>query len=220
MDLINERNTWRLIYCLYKNRLETMNYHSQMEDHYPSCISEKDVVDNLYTSENYIREYQLIIDWLEKNALDQANKSQAIEHFTDKTVAWENTVHELHNRHLGIAFSSSRPLVSSLDPDAPIRQGKSLHDLDREDDARLEKRMFLEVRCGQLQKAQALAIHCGQPWRAACLLGWILHRDSNYANPSTDKKLPVDGNPNRSLWKLCAWGLSQDKRVGKFQSYI
>lgn len=35
--------------------------------------------------------------------------------------------------------------MSSLDPDAPIREGKPLHDLDREDDARLEKRMFIEV---------------------------------------------------------------------------
>lgn len=146
-SLENERNTWRLIYCLYQNRVSQSNMPTQMEhDGYVNnYISEKDVIDNLYKSENYIREYQLIIDWLEKNALDQANKCPSIELFTDKTVAWENTIHQLHNRNLGIAFTSSRPLVSSLDPDAPIREGKPLHDLDREDDARLEKRMFIEV---------------------------------------------------------------------------
>lgn len=58
-------------------------------------------------------------------------------------------------------------------------------------------------------------MHCGQPWRAACLLGWIPNHDPNYNNPSTDTKLPIEGNPNRSLWKMCAWELSQDKRVGK-----
>lgn len=148
VSLESERNTWRLIYCLYQNRISSAGLSTQME-HDESVnsnyISEKNIIDNLYKSESYIREYQLIIDWLEKNALDQADKYPSIELFTDKTVAWENTVHQLHNQKLGIAFSSSRPLVSSLDPDAPIREGKPLHDLDREDDARLEKRMFIEV---------------------------------------------------------------------------
>lgn len=146
-SLESERNTWRLIYCLYQNRLSAdmsnqMDHDGHVNNNY---ISEKDVIDNLYKSESYIREYQLIIDWLEKNAVDQADKLPSIELFSDKTVAWENTLHQLHNRNLGIAFSSSRPIVSSLDPDAPIRDGKPLHDLDREDDARLEKRMFIEV---------------------------------------------------------------------------
>lgn len=223
ISLESERNTWRLIYCLYQNRISSAGLSTQME-HDESVnsnyISEKNVIENLYKSEGYIREYQLIIDWLEKNALDQADKYPSIELFTDKTVAWENTVHQLHNQKLGIAFSSSRPLVSSLDPDAPIREGKPLHDLDREDDARLEKRMFIEVRCGRLQKAQTLAMHCGQPWRAACLLGWIPNHDPNYSNPLTDIKLPIEGNPNRSLWKLCAWELSQDKRIGIFYRAI
>lgn len=148
-SLESERNTWRLIYCLYQNRIRSSNLSSTQMEHDASTnngyISEKNVIENFYKSESYIREYQLIIDWLEKNALDQADKHPSIELFTDKTVAWENTVHQLHNRNLGIAFTSLRPLVSSLDPDAPIREGRSLHDLDREDDARLEKRMFIEV---------------------------------------------------------------------------
>lgn len=147
-SLESERNTWRLIYCLYQNRISNVGMSNQM-DHdghvNNNYVSEKDVTDNLYKSESYIREYQLIIDWLEKNAVDVADKFPSIELFSDKTVAWENTLHQLQNRNLGIAFSSSRPLVSSLDPDAPIRENKPLHDLDREDDARLEKRMFIEV---------------------------------------------------------------------------
>lgn len=147
-SLESERNTWRLIYCLYQNRISSAGYSTRMEHDGQisnNYISEKDVLENLYKTESYIREYQLIIDWLEKNALDQADRYPSIERFTDKTVAWENTIHQLHNQSIGIAFSSSRPLVTSLDPDAPIREGKPLHDLDREDDARLEKRMFVEV---------------------------------------------------------------------------
>ncbi|XP_015597229.1 nuclear pore complex protein Nup107 [Cephus cinctus] len=220
INLENERNVWRLVYCLYQNRLMASDFHSQDEMDNHTDISEKDVIENLYKNDSLIREYQLIVDWLEKNALDTAEKLPSIEHFTDKTVAWENTLHQLQNRQNSITFGSSRAIVSSLDPDAPIREGKPLHDLDREDDARLEKRMFIEVRCGQLQKAQALAMHCGQPWRAACLLGWMPHHDPNYNNPRTDTELPIEGNPNRSLWKLCAWEISLDKRVGPYYRAI
>lgn len=228
ISLENERNTWRLIYCLYQNRINSLNFPTPMEDDLEESntyISEKVVIDNLFKTESYIREYQLIIDWLEKNALDQAEKHPITEHFTDKTLPWENTVRQLltYESKDQIPFRSTRPLLSSLDPDAPIREsgeGKSLHDLDKEDDKRLEKRMFIEVRCGRLQKAQALAEHCGQPWKAACLLGWIPHHDPNYQNPLIDTKLPIEGNPNRSLWKLCAWELSQDKRVGEYYRTI
>ncbi|XP_043462655.1 nuclear pore complex protein Nup107 [Leptopilina heterotoma] len=215
VNLENERNTWRLIYCLYQNR-QNASFQKSMDIDMNSNISEKELINSLYDSDKLIREYQLIIDWLEKNALDQADKLPSIEQFTDKTVAWENTLHQLHNRQFGIMFASSRPIVSSLDPDAPVREGKPLHDLDREDDERLERRMFIEIRCGRLQRAQALAIHCGQPWRAACLLGWTPYHDPNYTNPLNDTKLPVEGNPNRGLWKRCAWELSEDKRVGRF----
>lgn len=152
ISLENERNTWRLIYCLYQNRINSLNFPTAMEDdleesNSTTYISEKVVIDNLFKTESYIREHQLIIDWLEKNALDQADKYPTTEHFTDKTLAWENTVRQLltYKDIEQIPFRSSRPLISSLDPDAPIREGKPLHDLDREDDARLEKRMFIEV---------------------------------------------------------------------------
>ena len=146
ISLENERNTWRLVYCIYQNRLESSDFQSDMDiDGNSTYISEKEVIEALYKNSKLIREYQLIIDWLEKNALDQADRLPSIETFTDKTIAWENTLHQLQNKKLGITFPSSRPIVSSMDPDAPIREGKPLHDLDREDDARLEKRMLIEV---------------------------------------------------------------------------
>ncbi|XP_008546727.1 nuclear pore complex protein Nup107 [Microplitis demolitor] len=220
INLTNERNTWRLLFCLYQNRLASSHTQMETDTNGNSYVSEADVIANLMSSESQVREYQLIIDWLEKNACDELEFLPKIEHFTDKTVAWENTLHQLQNRQSGITFGSSRPLVTSLDPDAPVREGKPLHDLDKEDDARLEKRMFLEVRCGRLQRAQELAIHCGQPWRAACLLGWQPHHDPNYKNPLVDTKLPIEGNPNRSLWKLNAWYMSQDTRLGPFYRAI
>ncbi|XP_012287801.1 nuclear pore complex protein Nup107 isoform X2 [Orussus abietinus] len=220
INLENERNTWRLVYCLYQNRLQSSEFQAQPNLDGNNYISEKDVIEHLYRTQSAVREYQLIVDWLEKNASDQADRLPSIERFTDETVAWENTLHELRNKRVGIAFPSSRPMVTSLDPDAPIREGKPLHDLDKEDDARLERRMFVEIRSGRFEKAQALAVHCGQPWRAACLLGWIPYHDPNYNSNVKDNKLPAEGNKNRSLWKLCAWDISQDKRVGQYYRAI
>lgn len=145
INLENERNTWRLIYCLYQNRLDFPDFEEQMDIDNNSHISEKEVIEALFKNSKLIREYQLIIDWLERNTLDQADRLPTIEAFTDTTVAWENTLHQLLNKEIGIAYSSSRPIVSSMDPDASIREGKPLHDMDQEDDARLEKRMLIEV---------------------------------------------------------------------------
>lgn len=147
VDLESERNTWRLVFCLYQNRMNNADYSTEMDADGEGnrYISEKVIVDNLFRTEKLIREYQLIIDWLEKNALDQTDKEPLIEHFTDKTVSWENTLHLLQSRGAGITFGSSRPTVNYLDPDAPLREGKPLHDLDKDDDARLERRMFMEV---------------------------------------------------------------------------
>lgn len=44
--------------------------------------------------------------------------------------------------------------MDSIDPDAPHYQRKPLHDLDSEDDKRLAKCIFKEIRCGKLEEAQ------------------------------------------------------------------
>lgn len=219
--LENERNHWRLVYCLYQNRLMPPDDENIVDNEMdvdtigPRQFSEKEIVMNYYKSDNTIRECQLVIDWLEKTAADQheAEVTSEVSHYTDKTVAWENTLYKLQNEQ--IAYNASRPIITAMDPDAPLRQNKPLHDIDMEDEARLLAQVFKEIRCGKLEKAQALCIHCGQAWRAATLEGWRLYHDPNYGRRAVDPeegKLPVEGNPNRDTWKLCAWRLSEDVR--------
>ncbi|XP_052370401.1 nuclear pore complex protein Nup107-like [Oncorhynchus keta] len=81
---------------------------------------------------------------------------------------------------LGLFFTGFNvPLVTELDPDAPIRQRRPLADLDREDDARLLKYLFTLLRAGMTDEAQRLCKRCGQAWRAATLEGWKLYHDPN-----------------------------------------
>lgn len=220
--LENERNQWRLVYCLYQNRLMPPDGSDITGDEMAVDVdgggqqySEKEIVMNYYKSDNVIRECQLVVDWLEKTAADQheADVAPEVSHYMDKTVAWENTLYKLQNEQ--IAYNASRPIVTAMDPDAPFRQNKPLHDIDMEDEARLLAQVFKEIRCGKLEKAQALCIHCGQAWRAATLEGWRLYHDPNYGRNlnSEEGKLPVEGNPNRDIWKICSWRLSEDVRA-------
>ncbi|XP_067007328.1 nuclear pore complex protein Nup107 [Anabrus simplex] len=220
--LVREHASWCLVYCLYQNRLssrrESTAKHQERSHLYPESsapLSEKEVVLELYRNDTVTRECQLVVDWLEQQASKQLEGQPLVQHYTDKTVAWENTLHQLQSKDRSIPYASSRPILNKLDPDAILRENKPLHDLDKEDEAKLVKAVFVEIRCGRLEEAQTLCIHCGQPWRAASLEGWRLFHDPNYKLPvtSSSEKLPVEGNPNRDLWKLVAWRLASDVRL-------
>lgn len=70
-------------------------------------------------------------------------------------------------------------MVTSLDPDAPIRENRPLADLDKEDETRLLLNVFANIRAGKLEEAQRLCKESGQAWRAASLEGWRLYHDRN-----------------------------------------
>lgn len=116
--------------------------------------SEKLCVENLFKRDSLIRESQLVIDWLESCSADRDDE---VLHFSDSTLGWENTLHQLQSADT-IAFSSSRQIVSEMDPDAPHHQKKPLHDLDMEDDKRLCRKVFHEIRCGKLEEAQKVKL--------------------------------------------------------------
>lgn len=143
-----ERNTWRLIYILYQDRLTSQNNIEDIVQYFGS--SEKLCVLNLFKRESLIRESQLVIDWLEYSA---AEKDDQVLHFSDRTVGWENTLHQLESAET-IVFASQREIVKKLDPDAQYYQGLPLHDLDVDDEKALHHNVFREIRCGKLKEAQ------------------------------------------------------------------
>jgi nuclear pore complex protein Nup107 len=214
--LKEEEITWKLLYCLYKDRLITQKEPVEI-DNFQLARSEKTIVEHLYLTNENLREYQLIVDWLEQTGNE--NHVQ-VGLYTDRTVGWENTLHQLQN--IGhTVFGGTRDIVTSLDPDAVYRERRPLHDLDMEDEARLSKQIFLELRRGRIDEAQSLCEHCGQPWRAALLEGWRLHHDPNLeAIETRDVKNPIEGNVHRDLWKKCAWMMSESPKVDEYSRAI
>uniref|UniRef100_A0AAR2KGD7 Nuclear pore complex protein n=1 Tax=Pygocentrus nattereri TaxID=42514 RepID=A0AAR2KGD7_PYGNA len=162
---------------------------------------------------------QLVVDWLESIAKDDIGDfSDNIEYYA-KSVYWENTLHTLKLRRDQSSAGFSRPLVTELDPDAPIRQKRPLADLDREDDARLLRFLFTLIRAGMTDDAQRLCKRCGQAWRAATLEGWKLYHDPNINGGGAELQ-PVEGNPQRCVWKVCCWRMAEEEQFNRYERAI
>nr|XP_040225902.2 nuclear pore complex protein Nup107 [Anopheles coluzzii] len=213
MWLNAERDTWRLMICLYRDRLITQKQDSEMDD-LPLVNSEQTIISHLYGGNANLREYQIIVDWLEQMALRQ--QQTELGHYMNRTVAWENTLHQL--LEVGqTAFGSGRALVKGLDPDAPIREKLPLHDLDMEDQTQLAKQVFRAIRQGRLKEAQIKCENYGQAWKAALLEGWRLHHDPNYDRENVSlAREPIEGNPRRDLWKKFAWQMAESRMLDPY----
>ncbi|XP_012874060.1 PREDICTED: nuclear pore complex protein Nup107 [Dipodomys ordii] len=180
--------------------------------------SEKTVVEALFQRDSLVRQSQLVVDWLESIAKDEIGDFSDNIEFYAKSVYWENTLHTLKQRQLPSYIGSVRPLVTELDPDAPIRQKMPLDDLDREDEVRLLKYLFTLIRAGMTEEAQRLCKRCGQAWRAATLEGWKLYHDPN-VNGGTELET-VEGNPYRRIWKISCWRMAEEELFNRYERAI
>ncbi|KAM8884508.1 nuclear pore complex protein Nup107 isoform 1-T1 [Synchiropus picturatus] len=216
--LQQERNTWRLVSSLYRDRVQSALEDDMMTDMIVPSESEKVVVEQLFQRDSVIRQSQMVVDWLESIAKDQIGDfSDNIEYYA-KNVCWENTLHALKLRRKSSA-GLTIPLVTELDPDAPFRQQRPLADLDKEDDARLLKNLFTLIRAGMTEEAQRLCKRCGQAWRAATLEGWKLYHDPNMTSGSFELQ-PVEGNPHRGIWKACCWRMAEEEQLNRYEKAI
>ncbi|XP_030629555.1 nuclear pore complex protein Nup107 isoform X2 [Chanos chanos] len=216
--LQQEMVTWRLITSLYKDRVQSALEDDIMMDVAAPSESEKVVMEQLFQRDSVVRQSQLVVDWLESIAKDEIGDfSDNIEYYA-KSVCWENTLHTLKLRRGQTNSGFSRPLVTELDPDAPIRQKRPLADLDREDDARLLKYLFTLIRAGMTDEAQRLCKRCGQAWRAATLEGWKLYHDPNINDGAVLQH--VEGNPHRAVWKVCCWRMADEEQFNRYERAI
>jgi len=216
-ELINERNTWRIMGKLYTDRLVTCA-RAPADLPAPAPGSEKQIIERFVSNNNLVRQACMVVEWLERNAQDDNEEkiTQQMEWFTDATISWENTTNALSRGQAG------PHLIKELDPDAPHRTGLQLHDLDQQDEFRLITCVYALMRGGLLEDAQELCIRLGQPWRAATLEGWKLFHDPNYQSGTNGRgdKLPVEGNVHRDIWKKVAWGLTNDSTLSQTERSI
>lgn len=170
------------------------------------------------SDESNIREYQLIVDWLE--SCFNKPESVFVQHSSDKSqVGWENSFFQLETNQK-LPFGGGTDIVNELDPDAPYRLNKPLHPLDEEDNIRLVKNIFYEIRQGKIDEAVTLCKYSGQTWRAAVLDGWRLYDDPNIRDENSRGDLPTEGNSRRDLWKKCAWAMAEFPKYDEYTKAI
>ncbi|XP_075713041.1 nuclear pore complex protein Nup107 isoform X2 [Rhinoderma darwinii] len=215
--LRQEMVTWRLIASLYRDRIQSVLEDENMFEIVTPNASEKMIMDKLFERDSLVRQSQLVVDWLESIAKDDVGDFSENIEFYAKAVYWENTLHTLKQKGFSV-LGSKRPLVTELDPDAPIRQKLPLDDLDREDDIRLLKYLFALIRAGMTDEAQRLCKRCGQAWRAATLEGWKLYHDPNIKKGGELQQ--VEGNPYRCVWKACCWRMADDEQFSRYERAI
>ena len=124
---------------------------------------------------------------LERNAQDKLDDFyEQVQYFTDATVCWENTLAALKRGNSG------PNMVKELDPDAPCRTGKKLHNLDLEFEQPLLKALFVCVRCCLLEEGQDLCVRVRQAWRDGGYImiqimrvGWVEGRSCRWRATST-----------------------------------
>lgn len=124
--LDEEKITWQLVETLYKDRL---NYDDEDDQDSPMELvhSEKEAMLEVFKKDAVTRQCQLVVDWLERSEAERKKKAQTIraEHFSERTVCWENTVHQLRQGNkMSLQSGYSINLITEADPDAPIRQNR------------------------------------------------------------------------------------------------
>jgi nuclear pore complex protein Nup107 len=184
-------------------------------------ISEQCIAKNLERKNPFIRRIRIIINWLENIAAESNNLKQVKEKmsaFSEKCFSWEHTLHHLKNLNnfarKDKAQFTGRDYVNELDPDAPIRLNKPLHDLDQEDEYKMMEYIFAFLRAGDLNSARDFCLKIGQSWRAATFEGFKLFNDENYSTNSTafnnKQQFEIyknEGNLNRDVWRLMVYRL-------------
>ncbi|KAH9523616.1 hypothetical protein Btru_040460 [Bulinus truncatus] len=227
-----EKNTWKLVYSLYKDRLETdagREAFDDMEDGETDIfkktvlwgLSEQNISDHLFKKDAFVRQSQLVVDWAEACATELlGEQAENVRFFVDQPVAWENTLHNLQKSKQTLQTTNSR-YVTEMDPDAPCRQNKILDDLDQEDERYFLQHLFILIRAGQLEQAQDLCQTCGQPWRAATLEGWRLLHDPNYYTSGYASDIAqLEGNPHRDVWKTVCWRMAKEENLHFYERAV
>ena len=203
-DVEKEAQLWNLIQLIYKDRNEHQNDHDMeiMEDENDQVFkNEAKLVQKLTKNNSLFRRLKKVMMKSKKN-LDKIQDK--ISSFTQK-YCWEHTLHQLNSKerklHLNI-----RDYVTELDPDAPIRQRKALHDLDQEDEHLILEYFYTFIRAGDFDSLKSLTQKLGHSWRAATFDGFKYYDDLNYSHlndlKSSDQIRQNRGNMNRDIWKL------------------
>jgi nuclear pore complex protein Nup107 len=182
-----ETRLWELIHRLYEYR---STLHNKQQSH-------TDNVEDLTSLE----ETRIILKWL----TDTAPRITEPEYI--QSSRWFVTRENIKMRKVtgGQQISTSQ-IISELDPDATLRQGKGLMTEDEENERKLLKQVFSYLRLGDIKTAQQVCRDSNNHWRAASLSGMSAF-DNN-----TEK---LNNN-----WRKMSFQLARQPQVDRYERAV
>lgn len=203
-----ESQLWDLAYYLVENRERQI----PVTDHYDTLSkkfnSSSAFLDNYLNNNSSLKEIWIIMYWIQSN-LYTLEAPQEL-----KSAKWNNTKLKLLELNLPLAFKVSNDgsnLVSSLDYDAPLREGKALAAADSEDDRQFFYRLYSLILRKKDEEALELCQQTGN-WTYYMILQGV----HDYLDPLIDTTIgaglneEAQGIKNRSLWISNCYSLAQD----------
>ena len=116
---------------------------------------------------------------------------------------WMYTREDIKLRKLNPRQVPTNNIVTELDPDAPLRQGKTLHPDDEPPEQTLLKQIFSFIRRGDIKKAQEICRDANAHWRAASLSG-----------------VPEDGTTLNNGWRKACLQIARQGQVDRMERAI
>lgn len=113
-----------------------------------------------------LEETRIILSWLTETA-PRVTDSEYIQSNRWFVTRENIKMRKVTNRH----NTFNDPIISELDPDAPLRQAKGLMTEDEQNEQKLLKQIFAHLRIGDIKGAQQLCRDSNNHWRAASLSG-------------------------------------------------
>ncbi|XP_022658066.1 nuclear pore complex protein Nup107-like [Varroa destructor] len=211
----NEKFTWKLVWAFLaagQGNDSITNMEETAELRLPASDAEE--IEELFDSSFDFRKIQTLVDWLEHRYAEEkcASKTASLHAYKDNGFMYECT------RHAILKNQANCDIITELDPDAPIRQRRVLHEQDTEDEQRFFRCVFELVRAGKPTEAQKLAIDQGYFMLAAGMEGWKAFRGN--IRDEEGNLLPDEGNPYRDVWKTVVWKKLADDRVNPAEKAI
>ncbi|EEB08973.1 nucleoporin Nup107 [Schizosaccharomyces japonicus yFS275] len=200
-----EMRTWDLVQRLYllrsTGKVPVVPAHRFSSR---AIWEEKFYSENIQASEN-----NLVLNWLR----DSASSPAAIELRGNR---WFYTREAIKTRSRTISSfgEKSNVYVSSLDPDADLREEKRLEERDDDFENNFMQHLFWLFRSGEFEEMVELSKRSGNQWRAVSIQGMIEYRDS-----IVDSKLDTGtfGNKRKELWRRTCLALSREKKASTFE---
>ena len=200
-----ESRTWDLIQRLYVERTkEVMMPNINHQYH-----SNRHLEQQYYEQVEVAAETRAVLEWLRDGYPAQPTTEV-------RGNRWFNTKESIKSRKRLGKLSQADQIVTELDPDACLRQGRRLTDEDHEYERQLMREIFALVRSGEFKEAANLSRLSGNHWRAASLQG-IYEFENTTIETGIASDSIAEGTSRKALWRRMCYALSRQNGIDVYE---